>query len=331
MGGGETLTTEEIAKVLAYKDAGWSNRKIARILKRSPTAVNNVVNQKENYNTNRKNGNNQKVSPRGKAAIIRAGLKNNATASKIVAEFDLPITPRRVQQILATSNRLKWKKMKSKPALTNRHKVARLDFAKQHMSWSENWNKVVFSDEKKFNLDGPDGFNYYWHDIRQPERYSTTRNFGGGSLMIWAAFNYHNRTPICKVSGRLNSQGYINLLENVLLDFLDEEPTCDSIFQQDNAAIHVSQASRTWFQEKQIPIMSWPARSPDLNPIENMWGNLARQVYAGGRKFQSVEELRKTVSQEWAKIPQAEFQNMINSMPNRIFEVIQKSGGWTHY
>ena len=171
------------------------------------------------------------MSPRGKAAIIRAGLKNNATASKIVAEFDLPITPRRVQQILATSNRLKWKKMKSKPALTNRHKVARLDFAKQHMSWSENWNKVVFSDKKKFNLDGPDGFKYYWHDIRRPERYSTTRNFGGGSLMICAAFHYHNRTPICKVSGRLNSQGYINLLENVLLDFFDEEPTCDSIFQ----------------------------------------------------------------------------------------------------
>ena len=129
MGGGETLTTEEIAKLLAYKDAGWFNRKIARTLKRSPTAVNNVLNQKENYNTNRKNGNNQKVSPRGKAAFIRAGLKNNATASKIVAELDLPITPRRVQQILATSNRLKWKKMKSKPVLTNRHKVARLDFA----------------------------------------------------------------------------------------------------------------------------------------------------------------------------------------------------------
>ena len=82
---------------------------------------------------------------------------------------------------------------------------------------------------------------------------------------------------------------------------MDEEPTCDSI-------------------------MSWPARSPDLNPIENIWWNLARQVYAGGRKFQSVEELRKTVSREWAKIPQAEFQNMINSMPNRIFEVILGDG-----
>ena len=60
---------------------------MARILKRSPTAVNNVVNRKENYNTNRKNGNNQKVSPRGKAAIIRAGLKYNATASKLVADL----------------------------------------------------------------------------------------------------------------------------------------------------------------------------------------------------------------------------------------------------
>jgi hypothetical protein len=61
-----------------------------------------------------------------------------------------PITQRRVQQILATSPNLVFKKPCKKPALLQRHKVARMEFARK----TKEWNNVVFSDEKKFNLDG---------------------------------------------------------------------------------------------------------------------------------------------------------------------------------
>ena len=45
--------------------------------------------------------------------------------------------------------------------------------------------KIVFLDEKKFNLDGPDGFQKYWHAKYFPEEnYSTMHRRGGGSLMI---------------------------------------------------------------------------------------------------------------------------------------------------
>ena len=45
---------------------------------------------------------------------------------------------------------------------------------------------VIFTDEKKFNLDGPDGFKYYWHDLRPEPEWFSKRAFGGGSLMVWA-------------------------------------------------------------------------------------------------------------------------------------------------
>jgi len=42
---------------------------------------------------------------------------------------------------------------------------------------------VLFSDEKKFSLDGPDGLNHYWHDLRKEPLTFSRRNFGGGSVM----------------------------------------------------------------------------------------------------------------------------------------------------
>ena len=55
--------------------------------------------------------------------------------------------------------------MKGKPKLTSEHKHLRMEWCKEHMDFSEKWRDVIFSDEKKFNLDGPDGYKYYWHDL----------------------------------------------------------------------------------------------------------------------------------------------------------------------
>ena len=77
--------------------------------------------------------------------------------SQIKVELDLPVTSRRIQQVLSSTANVKWKKPSKKPALKPHNKHARLEFARKYMDMGKNWNHVVFSDEKKFNLDGPDG------------------------------------------------------------------------------------------------------------------------------------------------------------------------------
>ena len=87
-------------------------------------------------------------------------------------------------------------------------------------------------------------------------------------------------------------------MEDYLLPFTDEKMPVSWIYQQDNAPIHVSGRARSWFSEHGVPLMDWPSRSPDLNPMENIWGWLARAVYANNRQFSSVNDLTNCVMDE---------------------------------
>ena len=97
----------------------------------------------------------------------------------------------------------------------------------------------------------------------------------------------------------------------------------DWIFQQDNAPVHRAKANLTWFKSQKINVLPWPSLSPDLNPIENLWGILTRKVYAGGKQFRSKEQLKTAILKSWEEIKIKQLQALVESMPGRIFEVIK--------
>lgn len=328
---GKTFSSEEIGKIEAYRECGWSIRAIAKKLKRSHFGVANVIKLGENYGKKIRSGRPPIITARQKREIIREASSNKLSASEIRRKLELNVSTRRVRQILHESDNFIWKKSKGKPALKQRHKNARLEFALSHLSWTDQWRKVIFSDEKKFTLDGPDGYQRYWHDKRNNETVSLHRNFKGGNLMVWAGFCYKSKTPICFITNKMNGTGYIDLLDNVLLTYLDEFDEPDVIFQQDNAPIHTAGLVLDWFKEKNIDIMKWPALSPDLNPIENIWGIMSNRIYSNGRQYESLQQLKCEINRTWAEISKSELENLINSMPKRMEEVVRNSGAHTHY
>ncbi|GFU74124.1 transposable element Tcb1 transposase [Trichonephila clavipes] len=94
--------------------------------------------------------------------------------------------------------------------------------------------------------------------------------------MVWVLW-YHSRTPLVRIAGTLNSQRYISeVLGTVVLPFLQGLAT--AIFQQDNAQPHVARIAQRFFISHQIELLPWPARSPDLSPIENMWSIVAQRL-----------------------------------------------------
>ena len=97
-------------------------------------------------------------------------------------------------------------------------------------------------------------------------------------------------------------------------------------FMQDNASIHRSSLTKNWLKDNNIECIDWPANSPDLNPIENVWGILTRAVFANGRQFKNKLDLKKEIMKQWGLISKKDLSNLIQYMPNRIFEVISKNG-----
>jgi hypothetical protein len=253
------------------------------------------------------------------------------SAAEIRDSQQVPLSTRSVQRILASSTTLVYTKRKSQPRLEPHHKEARVVWAEERISWTTQWRTVIFSDEKKFNLDGPDGCQYYWQDLRREPQYFSKRVQGGGSLMIWAAFSYQGKTKLAIMRGRQDSAAYQQVLQEYLVPCTRILGLNRGLFQQDNAPIHSSASTTTWFTNKGIHLLPWPSRSPDLNPIENIWGYLVRRVYASGKQYQSVTELEAAVQGAWDSITVAELHKLVNSMPKRLVGVLKANGGTIRY
>lgn len=328
---GTHLSSLERGMMLAYKDDGWSIAAIASKLKRCDNTVRAFLRNPAAYGTKRRSGRPLKLGERTRRELVRAAKQRGTTSRRLKAELDLPVSDRTVRRELQKAPYMKWGKRSKTPKLTARHRQARRDWARKMIRERTDWSRVVFSDEKKFNLDGPDGAQYYWHDLRAEKETFFSRQNGGGSIMVWGAFSLRGTTQLAVLSGRQNSFDYQQTLTTYLLPFGDAIHDDGYVFQHDNASIHASAATKDFLRDVNVSVLEWPALSPDLNPIENVWGELARAVYHGGRQYSTVEELKVAVLREWARLDIARLRALVETMPDRCSDVVEKRGGKTKY
>eukprot|EP00644_Phytophthora_capsici_P003153 jgi/Phyca11/103161/e_gw1.7.57.1 len=329
---GPALTEKEKGVILALHKQGLSKRAISKDVKRSRPVVSAFLADPVAYNTTKRPGPAKKLTPTAERRLLREASRGKLSSAKLKKQLELPISERRIREILRANPKFKYEKRMASPVLTQKHKEARLMWAREKVTWdAEKWSKVVFSDEKKFNLDGPDGLQYYWHDLRfEPQMYSRRQN-GGGSVMKWGAFCAQGKSELVVLEGTQDSERYIYTLSEHLLPYIDRIYGRVCVFQHDNASIHSSGATKTFREEENVTTMTWPAKSPDLNPIENLWGVLARAVYADGRQFQTRDSLIATVKKCWGDISLNYTTKLLNSMPKRCVSVLELHGAKTKY
>ena len=98
------------------------------------------------------------------------------------------------------------------------------------------------------------------------------------------------------------------------------------IFQQDNAPPHSAKATKEYLEDKKIPLLEWPPHSPDLSPIENIWGIMTKKVYANGKTYKNVNDLWDAIVSAWHQIPVHVFTKLYESIPKHLVSVLEEKG-----
>ncbi len=78
-------------------------------------------------------------------------------------------------------------------------------------------------------------------------------------------------------------------------------------------------------------VLDWPARSADINSIENVWGLLSRAVYEDGKQYDDYGELKEAITNAWEKIDMNTLNNLAKGISRRLIELAEKKGGVTSY
>jgi len=248
----------------------------------------------------------------------------------------LSVDPRTVRYNLNRMG-LSGRRPRRKPLLTKKHKKARLEFAQEYKSWTGlDWADVYFSDETNINLFSSDGMQWVWRREGEElleECVAPTVKYGGGKVVLWGGMAKYVPAELHFIEGNMNADKYLEILNNYMLPSALRIVGKDFIYLEDNDPKHGgprgSLKVRKWFKTKKVSRIPFPPQSPDLNPIEHLWGSL--KIRVNERRPRSIEELKKFISEEFFATDRTFIEKLINSMPARLKAVIKARGGYTKY
>ncbi len=226
-----------------------------------------------------------------------------------------------------------FRKRATKPLLNQRQRQKHLTWAVEKKNWTvAQWSKVLFSDESKFCISFGNQGPRVWRktgEAQNPCCLKSSVKFPQ-SVMIWAAMSSAGVGPLCFLKSTVNAAIYQEILEHFMLPSADKlYGDADFIFQQDLAPAHTAKGTKSWFNDHGVTVLDWPANSPDLNPIENLWGIVKRKMR--DTRPNNADDLKATVKEIWASIPPQQCHKLITSMPRRIEAVIKAKGAPTKY
>ena len=310
------------------REDGLSIRRIAMDLKLSKSTVEYML--KTNSERKKKRGRKRSIGKRTERRMKRTVTRlltsgEKVTARKVKEKCELDVNVRTVQRTLHRIG-LKYVKAKKKITLTKKHKGARLECAKRWLTKHVDFKKFIFTDEKRFKFDEPDGWCTW--SRRGELVVLNKRQMRGEGVMVWGMIFANGNIWLDWLKGRQNSESYKQLLDEKALPRIRREMGNDFILQQDKCSIHVSKLMKEWMAK-----VNMATRSPDLNLIENVWEMLAQLVYDG-------PEITKE-AQLWERILGAKKQlietrrdvivHMFDHYEERLIKVIEKKGDITEY
>ena len=335
------ISREKCAEIKNLLSRGLSIRKVAAQTQVSVGSISNIRKDLADDLPENCAGRPSLLRPRQLRLLFRAVMKPHVLSSRELADIILkstgitmhPRTMRRILKGLGVVSRVR----PIKARLLRGHKIARQKFAKKLKIYSQaDFNKIMYTDECKFNRLGPDGPKRVWRRPGAPTQdhhFRRTVKYGGGSVMVWGAITSQGVGGLVRIPSTMDADVFCETLGAGLALTMAKHNLGigDFVLQQDNDPKHVSKKAKAWISEHNIEVLPWPSCSPDLNPIENVWSDVKKRVYARDSKPNNDDELWYMVLEEWNNTSAAYITELYNSLPRRIKAVIKAKGSYTKY
>lgn len=327
--------------IIKLQSEGKSVRKIAEIVGKPTSTVQDIIKKHKTYGIVENlagRGRKPILLTQNKRFIVRK-IKENPKVSipkltKDVSEIiKKPLSTETVRRALR-SEAYHGRVARKKPFISNVKKKKRLEFAKSHLDKPESfWNEVIFSDESKFNLFGSDGKQIVWRKKNtefQAKHTKATVKHGGGSVMVWGCFSACGVGNLIFIDGIMDQYYYMDILKKNLHSSAEKMGLqANYRFQQDNDPKHTAKSVQKWLSVNVRNQLKTPPQSADLNPIENLWSDLERNIR--NHVISNKNDLKRALETEWDKFTTETTQKLVGSMNKRLLAVIQAKGGNTKY
>ena len=337
------LSQDEISQIVVLGREGRSYSDIGRQYKISRQTVSRWV-QRDQENEGlatpkpkKRSGRPRKLSNtsiRHLKRLISVNPSQSARELRVInPEMLSTVSERTIQRRLQIDCNMPSRRPAFKPLLTKKMKAKRIAFCKKYEGWTtEQWSKVMFSDESMFktiasrpkHVRRPPGSNRY------DSKYTIKTVKHSDSVMVWGCFSAFGRGGLYFLpeNKTMNSEHYIECLNGHLLRMFEIHQS--EFFLQDGAPCHTSKLTKKWLADNDIPLMDWPGNSPDLNPIENLWNVMKNKV--AKKDTSSIPKLKTAILDVWTQdFTTSYLENLTNSMPKRLNDVLKCKGDPTKY
>ncbi len=151
--------------------------------------------------------------------------------------------------------------------------------------------------------------------------------------MVWGCFSSFGVGNIVRIYGNMNGELYRQILDEDLLGTIQwhELDKDNIIFQQDNDPKHSANLTKQWFEDNDVNVLEWPPQSPDLNPIEHLWNEIDRRLRQLEYRVHNQDQLWEAIQKIWVETDNDFLTKLIQSMPERINDVIKAKSGYTRW